>query len=88
VPGSGICAQALRRAVDLAVGRAWPERDPWERMGEAARLLFDSDSSPECRLLEEAAYTAMLAAGVEPEWVAADYRNIDELLQGKLGPVP
>ncbi len=30
----------------------------------------------------------MLAAGVEPDWVAADYRNIDELLQGKLEPVP
>ncbi len=30
----------------------------------------------------------MVAAGVPEKWVEADYTNIDELLLGKLGPVP
>jgi hypothetical protein len=30
----------------------------------------------------------MIAAGVDAKWVEADYDNIDELLTGKLGPVP
>ncbi len=30
----------------------------------------------------------MIEAGVESDWAEADYDNIDELLTGKLGPVP
>jgi len=78
----------LRRVVDLAVGREKTETDAWTRLHEAFRLLFESEHSAECRRLEKACADAMLAAGVEPAWVEADYRNINELLTGKLGPMP
>ncbi len=38
--------------------------------------------------LEKAGYEAMIAAGVEPQWVEADFDNIDDLLLGRLGPPP
>ena len=78
----------LTQAVDLVVGHEWPDRSAWDRLSEASRLICDSDSSPAWRRLEQAAYEAMRAAGVDPAWVEADYDNIEELLLGKLGPMP
>lgn len=78
----------LQRVVDLVVGRADPGRDTWARLDSAFELLACSDLSPECRRLENACGRAMIAAGVPEKWVEADYANIDELLLGRLGPVP
>jgi hypothetical protein len=77
----------LQRVVDLVVGRGCAELDPWERLDRAFTMLAMS-SDPHCRRLERACGRAMIAAGVDPAWVAADYDNIDELLLGRLGPVP
>jgi hypothetical protein len=79
---------SLQRLVALAVGKVEPESDPWTRLDRARELLICEDTSEEARQLWEDCSQAMLAAGVEPEWVEADYHNIDELLNGELGPAP
>ena len=76
------------RITDLALGREWKDRHVWARLDEASSLLCNSDTSPDCRRLEEACAEAMLNAGVEAEWVETDYNNINELFSGKLGPMP
>ncbi len=78
----------LRRVVDLVAGRAGEGMSVWQRLTRACELLCVCDKSEECRRLEDACAKAMVAAGVDPRWVEADYRNIDELLLGELGPVP
>ncbi len=78
----------FQRAVDLITGHDCGEKPVWNRLDEAAKMLFWSDYSEECRRLDAALDKAMLDAGVEPEWVAAGYGNIDELLSGSLGPPP
>jgi hypothetical protein len=47
-----------------------------------------SDLPAEAKPMWEACTKAMIAAGVDPQWVEADYANIDELLLGELGPMP
>lgn len=78
----------LQHVIDLVVGRGDPEPDVWRRLERASELVACSDLSPECRRLEEACARAMVAAGVPEKWVEADYANIQELLMGRLGPVP
>lgn len=78
----------FKKAVDLVTGNASPEMSAWDRICAAHTMLCCSDLSEECRRLDEAVDKAMLAAGVEPEWVAAGYSNIDELTLGSLGPPP
>jgi hypothetical protein len=78
----------LQRAVELVLGEAEPERDLWQRIDSAFGLLNGSDSSPDCRRLEAAFGRKMIIAGVPEQWVDADYKNIDDLLLGKLGPIP
>lgn len=77
----------LNRVVNLVVGVELSGKKMWERLDEAGNLLFDGDNL-NCQNLESACFKAMLDAGIEPEWVKADYNNISELLSGKLGPVP
>ena len=78
----------LNHVIDLALGREGKDKDLWDRLDEAGTLLFDSDRSPDCRRFEQACLKAMVDAGVEPGWVEADFDNINELLAGKLGPIP
>jgi hypothetical protein len=78
----------LQRIVDLVTGRGHSDTTVWERLDRACELLFCYDLTEECRALEDACAEAMKAAGVDPEWVDADYSNIDELLRGDLGPMP
>jgi hypothetical protein len=78
----------IRRAIDLVVGRGCADQPIWQRCDEAGGLLMFSDLPAEAKPLWEASTRAMIAAGVEPEWVEADYRNINELLRGDLGPAP
>ena len=42
--------------------------------------------SEEAKRLQDGCSAAMIAAGVDGGWVKADYNNVDELLQGRLGP--
>ena len=76
----------LQRTVDLVIAKAEPHLLPWERLKLAFDLLAGAETPVDD--LEQAGYKALLAAGVDPQWVEADYENIDELLYGKLGPVP
>ncbi|MDD2890605.1 MAG: DUF4037 domain-containing protein [bacterium] len=78
----------LLYVVGLVTGKEWKDKEVWERLDEAHQILCCSDRSSECRSLENACTKAMLAAGVEPEWVKADFNNISELLSGKLGQIP
>ncbi|KPJ63615.1 hypothetical protein AMK68_03470 [candidate division KD3-62 bacterium DG_56] len=84
--GKEFCS-LLQRAVDLVTGKESAEDSVWQRRDGAMALLL-SPGSPEACRLEEACQKAMLAAGVDPQWVEADYANIDELLSGDLGPAP
>ncbi len=78
----------LQHVADLVVGTDDAGLDVWSRLERAGELLVCSDRSPECRRLEDACARAMVAAGVPEKWVEADFANIDELLLGRLGPVP
>ncbi len=78
----------FQQVVDLVVGRVARETALRDRLDAALELLVCSDRSPECERLQRACAKAMIEAGVESRWVEADYDNIDELLTGKLGPVP
>ena len=78
----------LQFTVDLVLGRAEAERPLWDRLEKAFEILNCYDLSEENRRLCDACMKAMVAAGVEPDWAEADYDNIDELLQGELGPAP
>ncbi len=78
----------LQRYVDLVVGRADGGENPWTRLDQVFTHLFCDDLSEEARRLTTACGERMIAAGVDPDWVDADYANIDELLLGELGPAP
>ena len=75
---------ALQEAVDLVVGKAEPELSPWERLDKAFNLVACEDDGG----FYQACANSMLAAGVEPKWVEADFDNIHDLLTGSLGPPP
>ena len=77
----------MQRTVDLVVGPAGADMTVWERLDEAAGGLIDGDRES-VDAFERTCGEKMIQAGVEPEWMAADFRNIDELLLGELGPVP
>ena len=78
----------LRRVLGLMAGTASPELSLWQRLDLAAQVLGDYDKSPDNNTMEDACARAMIAAGLDPAWVAADFDNIDQLLWGELGPVP
>ena len=66
----------LGRPVDLVLGKAEPDRELWQRLEEAFEILNCYDLSEENRILHDAFANAMVSAGVEPDWVEADYDNI------------
>ncbi len=78
----------LREAAELAVGARAEDRPPWERLDRAIHILSCSGLSEQEAEFENACFQAMIDAGVDPEWVEADYQNIEELLLGWLGPLP
>lgn len=87
VLGREICS-ILERSTALAVGAAQPELEAWARLDLAADMLMASDTSGDCARLETACAKAMILAGLDEEWVKADFANIEELLSGQLGPPP
>lgn len=78
----------LAQPVDLVLGKSEPDRELWQRLKEAFEILNCYDLSEKNRMLHDAFANAMISAGVEPDWVEADYDNIDELLLGELGVPP
>lgn len=62
------------------------EREVWERLDAVFRSLSCCDLSKDAMKLWQLSGHAMVAAGVDRDWVEADYDNIDELLMGQLGP--
>jgi hypothetical protein len=54
--------------------------NPWESLDRAIELLYHLDKSQLFRSIEKDCADAMIAQGVEPQWVFSDYDNIDELL--------
>lgn len=78
----------LRHVVDIVIGKSDAVLSPWERLDLAFRKLACSGAPEGPDPLEEAGYAVMLAAGVDPKWVEADFNNINELLSGSLGPPP
>ena len=82
--GARFCPM-LGHVVNLAVGGEGDSSTPWDRLDRASALLTDSDEGEE---LERACGQAMIDAGVDPQWVEADFKNIEELRSGQLGPLP
>ena len=80
-------APFFRHLIGLMAGTESPELPLWQRLDRAGFMLADYDA-PECKRMEDACAEAMVAAGLDPAWVAADFDNIDQLLWGELGPVP
>ena len=78
----------LERVVDLVIGKAEPQLTPEERIDLAYHYLGCEDGGEEASQLLKACSKAMIEAGVDPNWVKADYGNLDELLSGSLGPPP
>ncbi len=78
----------FQRAIDLILGRTDEQKDLWQRLDSAFELLMCEDLSDESKRLCGACAEMMIDAGVEPDWVQADFNNIDELLLGELGPIP
>ena len=76
----------LNDCVDRVAGRVESDRDPWERLEDVFNTLYCCDITETARQLDEACAEAMIFAGLDPAWVEADYGNIGELLDGRLGP--
>ena len=71
---------------ELILGGKGACGDVWQRLDGAFERLCCSDMSEEAKRLQDGCSAAMIAAGVDGDWVKADYNNVDELLQGRLGP--
>ncbi len=78
----------LVETTERIVGCRHCQQDARERLAEAFRVMHCSDTSPRSAEYFDAVDEAMVAAGVESEWVANAYQSIDELLLGRLGPMP
>ncbi len=78
----------IDKILDLVVGRGQVSENAWERLDKAIELILYGDVSTESVEFFDACDNAIIEAGVEEEWVKAGYDNIDELLYGKLGPLP
>jgi len=78
----------IRRSIDLAVGRAEPDMDPWERLDKAVEPMLMQDPGTEGEWFWNVTARAAIEAGVDEAWINADYDNIHELLTGSLGPPP
>ena len=78
----------LEKLTSIVTGKSECQLTAWERLDMASGLLLDDMNNPEAVELEEQTTKAIIAAGVEKEWMDDYFANMDELLLGKLGPVP
>lgn len=63
------------------------EMNFWGRLDTARGMLLMDEEYESARELSSACDEAMLHAGIEEDWIRTGYDNIDELLQGELGPL-
>ena len=78
----------LERIIGLVVGTDEQTLPTWERLDRAFEMFCCGDKSHEAAELQDAGAQAMIDAGVDPQWVKADFQNLEELLSGELGPPP
>ena len=78
----------LERIIGLDVGTEEQTHTTWARLARAFEMFCCSDKSNEAAELQDAGAQAMIDAGVDPQWVKADFQNLEELLSGELGPPP
>ena len=78
----------FQELAEMIVGTREADRPAWDRLHRARELLIMDEELPEPKALWEDCDDALIAAGVDPAWVEADFANIGELLSGKLGPAP
>ncbi len=81
-------APFLEKLTSIVLGKSERRSSAWDRLDMASGLLLDGVSNPETVELEEETTRAIIEAGVEKEWMDDYFANMDELLLGKLGPVP
>ena len=74
--------------INMVLGYGHENADIWERFDKAIEAMLYDDISLEARELSEECDKIMIELGIEEPWVRSGYDNIDELLQGKLGPIP
>jgi hypothetical protein len=78
----------LKGIIDLVVGKLLPDAQPWERLDAAFESLCCSDKNRDAKLHEEMWDRALVEAGLDVNWVESAFDNIDDLLNGSLGPPP
>jgi len=82
--GQEFCPLLSEAAKDIA-GQNSPSPAA-ARLQQVFERLFCANLSQDAARLQEACEAAMTAAGVPKAWVQADYENVDQLLNGELGP--
>jgi hypothetical protein len=83
--GKQFCGM-LREIVSLVIAAERGESSTWDRLDRASEMLSGETRAAE--ELEDGCMRAMIEAGVDPQWAKADFRNIEELRSGRLGPLP
>jgi len=78
----------FQRAVDLVLGKAADTHRFADRVARAFAMFNDSQGCQECEQFEAAFFAKMSEIGVPTDWLKADFKNIDDLLLGRLGPAP
>ncbi|MCE5323395.1 DUF4037 domain-containing protein [bacterium] len=78
----------LRDIVDLVVGKTLPDMHPWQRLDSAFESLCCSDKNHDAKLHQEMWDHMLVETGLDEEWVDSAFDNIDDLINGSLGPPP
>lgn len=79
----------LEDIIDLVMGNSvYKEIEVWDRLDSAIERVLYGGVSKEADYLAEECDKALIEAGIDETWVKDGYNNIDELLQGELGPTP
>ena len=81
--GRKFCGFFKQLGLDLVSGGR-DEDEIWERLDGVFRRLCCCDLSKEAMKLWQQCQFGMIGAGVDRDWVEADYENINELLSGEL----
>lgn len=78
----------LDKILNMAIGLEQGEKSIWERLDKAIELILYGNISQESIEFFDACDKAVIEAGIDEAWVKSGYDNVDELLHGKLGPIP
>lgn len=79
----------LEDIIDLVMGNSnYKDIEVWNRLDNAIERMLYGDVSKEAEYLADECDKALIEAGIDETWVQDGYDNVDELLQGFLGPTP